>query len=183
MISSEVVVLARLTADPHPALRAIVAAAAVRPGMKPARAVVLGDEYRDRGTRDGSMIAVEVLGAFSILTLLLAASGVFAVIGQSVTQRTHEFGIRMAIGGTPQRVLGMVLARETKLIALGMTVGLVFTMALTRALFAELIRLNAIVPSRWLAAVLLSMAVTAMAVACATYRIVRLEPAAVLRRP
>jgi ABC-type antimicrobial peptide transport system permease subunit len=56
-------------------------------------------------------------------------------------------------------------------------------MALTRALFAELIRLNAIVPSRWLGALLLSMAVATMAVAFATYRIVRLEPAAVLRRP
>jgi predicted permease len=180
--STESVVVARMTGDPRPELRAIVAAAGVQPGMKPVRAVVLGDEFRDRGTLGASMIAVRGLGAFSFLTLMLAASGVFAVIGQSVTQRTREFGILMAIGATPLKVLGMVLARESKLIALGMAVGLVFTMALTRALFAELIRLNAIVPSRGLAALLLSMAVATMAVAFATYRIVRLEPAAVLRR-
>jgi ABC-type antimicrobial peptide transport system permease subunit len=126
---------------------------------------------------------VNVLGVFSVLTLLLAASGVYAVISQSVAQRTREFGVRMAIGATPQKVLGMVLARETKLIGLGIAVGLAFTLGLTRMLFAELIRLNAIVPSRWLAALLLSMAVAGMAVAFATYRIVRLEPAAVLRRP
>jgi ABC-type antimicrobial peptide transport system permease subunit len=76
----------------------------------------------------------------------------------------------------------MVLAREAKLIAIAIAVGLAFTMALTRALFAELARLNAVVPSMWLGALALSGSVAAIAVALATYRIVRLEPAAVLRR-
>jgi ABC-type antimicrobial peptide transport system permease subunit len=123
-----------------------------------------------------------VTGAFALLSLLLAASGVFAVTSQSVAQRTREFGIRLALGAAPHRVLAMVLAREVRLIGIAIAVGLTFTMALTRALFVELARLSAIVPSMWLAALALSACVAAIAVGLATYRIVRLEPAAVLRR-
>jgi predicted permease len=175
------VVLARMAADPRSALRAVAAAAQTRPGTPPVRPVILSDEANTRaGT--GTMLAVKLLFAFSALTLLLAAIGVFAVISQSVAQRTREFGIRLAIGATPRRVLGMVLARETKLIGLAVAVGLVFTMALTRALFVELARLSAILPSMWIGALVLSGGIAAIAVAFATYRIVRLEPSAVLRR-
>jgi putative ABC transport system permease protein len=179
---TEAVVLARLSTDPHAALRAIAAAAQTAPGAKPVRPVVLSDEMdmRDRGA--GAMVVMRILGAFACLTLLLAASGVFAVISQSVAQRTREFGIRMALGAAPRRVLGMVLARETKLIAAAVGTGVVFTMAGTRALFVELARLSAILPSMWIAALVLSGGVAAIAVALATYRIVRLEPSVVLRR-
>ncbi|HEX6463819.1 MAG TPA: ABC transporter permease [Vicinamibacterales bacterium] len=171
----DAVVVARLANDPRPALRAIAAAARIPSGVRPARPVILSEDMKPRGG-DGGLLVVNLLGAFSVVTLLLAASGIYAVISQSVAQRTREFGILMAVGATRRNVLGMVLARETKMIALGAAIGLGFTIALTRALFAELIRLNAIVPSRWLAALLLSMAVSAIAVALATHRIVRLSP-------
>ena len=76
----------------------------------------------------------------------------------------------------------MVLARETKLIAAALGTGLVFAMAGTRALFEELAALNAVVPWLWIGALVFSAAVSAVACALATYRIVRLDPAAVLRR-
>jgi predicted permease len=182
-MSPEAVVLARLSADPHGSLRAIAAAAQVPDGARPARPVVLSDEAAFRGRDSGGrMVLMRILASFAGLTLLLAASGVFAVIGQSVTQRTREFGIRLAIGATPRRVLSMVLAREAKLIGVGIGVGLVFTMLATRAMFAELARLSAVLPSMWVGALLLSAGVAALAVASATWRIVRLDPAAVLRR-
>jgi putative ABC transport system permease protein len=177
----DAVVLARVFTDAHAVLRAIGAAAQIPEGMPPARPIVLSDDVRERSA-DGGMIVVRILAAFATLTLLLAATGVFAVISQSVAQRTREFGIRMAIGATPRRVLRMVLARETKLIGLAVIVGVVFTMALTRALFVELTRLSAVVPSIWIGALALAGAATATAVAFATWRIVRLEPSAVLRR-
>lgn len=181
VIAREAVVVARLSIDPHPALRAIAAAALIPAATRPARPVILSDDMKGRGT-DGAVIATKILGTFAWLTLLLAASGVFAVISQSVAQRTREFGIRLAIGATPRRVLGMVLAREMKLIGLGIAVGLAFTMALTRALFVELVRLNAVVPGTWVGALVFASAAAAIALAFATYRIVRLEPAVVLRR-
>jgi predicted permease len=181
-ITNEAIVLARTSTDPHSTLRAIAAAAQIPATERPARPVILSE---DLGRRDigSAMVVVNLLSAFAVLTLMLAASGVFSVISQSVAQRTREFGIRLAIGATPSRVLGMVLVRETKLIALGIGVGVVFTMALTRALFTELVRLSAIVPGLWMGAVMGATIVAAGALALATYRIVRLEPAAVLRRP
>jgi ABC-type antimicrobial peptide transport system permease subunit len=142
---------------------------------------VLGDEA-GLGDSGSGMIVVELLGALAILTSVLAAGGVFAVISQSVGQRTREFGVRMALGGSPRGVLGMVLARETKLIAAAVGCGVIFAMALTRALFAELAALGAARPSTWMAALALAVAAAAIACALATWRIVRLEPAAVLRR-
>ena len=100
----EAVVLARVAGDPHAALRAIAAAANAPAGTRPPRPVVLSDDFKQRTEGlGGAMMVMRILGSFAILTLLLAASGVFAVISQSVAQRTREFGIRLAIGATPWR--------------------------------------------------------------------------------
>ena len=180
-MTDDAVVLVRTSIDPHSTLRAMAAAARVPATQKPARPVILSDDLGRRDIRSG-MVVVNLLFGFAVLTVMLAASGVFSVISQSVAHRTREFGIRLAIGATPARVLGMVLVREAKLIALGIGVGLVFTMGLTRALFAELGRLSAVVPGLWVGALMGAAFVAAGALALATYRIVRLEPAAVLRR-
>lgn len=179
----EGVVLARVAGNAHEALRAIAAAAQTPAGSRQAHPVVIGDEVRDRERSSaGSMVFVRLLTVFAVLTLALAASGVFAVISQSVAQRTREFGIRLAIGATPGTVLRSVLAREARLIAAAVGTGLVFTMALTRVLFVELTSLNAIVPSMWVGALFLASAAAGTACLLATWRIVRLDPALVLRR-
>jgi putative ABC transport system permease protein len=179
--TASVVLLARVSSDPHAALRAIAAAARTPIGSPPARPGVLGDEAQF-GEPGAGMLAVELLGVFAIVTLLLAASGVFAVINQSIGQRTRELGVRMTLGATPRGVVGRVLARETKLIAAAVATGVVFAMALTRALFVELAALGAARPSTWIAALAVAVAAAAIAAALAAWRIVRLEPAAVLRR-
>ena len=181
-MSREAVVLARLAGDPHVALGAIAVAVQTPPGTRPSRPTVLADDFRERTGNGGALRIMKILGAFAVLTLLLAASGVFAVISQSVAQRTREFGIRMAIGATPTRILTMVLTREGKLIVAALGTGLLFTMALTRALFVELTSLNAIVPSLWVAALIGASAVAGTACLLASWRIVRLDPAVVLRR-
>ena len=179
----EGVVLARVAGDAHAALRAIAGAAQTPAGSRQAHPVVIGDEVRDRQRGSaGSMVFVRLLTVFAVLTLALAASGVFAVISQSVAQRTREFGIRLAIGATPGTLLRSVMAREGRLIAAAIGTGLVFTMALTRALFVELTSLNAIVPSLWVWTLIGASAVAGSACLLASWRIVRLDPAVVLRR-
>ena len=178
----ETVILARLTGDPHTSLPAISAAGATREGVRPPRAVVLSDEFRAR-ERDGSPVVARMAGVFAMLTLLLAGSGVFAVIRQTVTQRTREFGIRIAIGGAPGRVLGMVIAREGRLIGLAMIVGVVFSLGLTLALFDELTTITALLPQMPIGAFALCAAVVATSCGLAALRIVRLEPASILRGP
>jgi ABC-type antimicrobial peptide transport system permease subunit len=179
--SAETLVLARAATDGHRFLRAVADTAAAPAGARRPQPHVVGDTgtLADRG--DGVLI-VRMLGGFGLIALLLAASGVFGVISQSVAQRTREFGIRMALGATPRGVLRLVLARETKLIGAALATGALFTLGLTRVLFVELTRLSATAPSIWVVVMSLCGGVAAVACGLATWRIVRLEPAAILRR-
>ena len=119
---------------------------------------------------------------FSLVALLLAASGVFGVISQSVAQRTREFGIRMALGAAPRRVFAMVLAREGKLIVAALATGAAITVGLTYSLFAELTPLSIVRPVMWFEVTALCGGLAAIAVFLATRRILRLAPIVALRR-
>jgi hypothetical protein len=129
---------------------------------------------------------VRLFGVFALIALLLAGSGIFAVVSQSVTQRTAEFGVRLALGATPWRVLRTVLARELKLIAAALATGALGTVAMTRSSgfddAAFIVAVNVSRPEWGLALIGLCGAVAGFACMLATYRIVKLDPSVVLRR-
>ncbi|HUF36813.1 MAG TPA: ABC transporter permease [Gemmatimonadales bacterium] len=122
-----------------------------------------------------------ILAAFAVPAVLLAALGIYGVVAYLVAQRSHEIGIRMAVGAQPRDVLGLVLAEGMRLAAVGIVIGAVGAAVATRWLEAELYEVSAIDPVTFLAAAALLLAVAALATLVPARRAMAINPARALQ--
>jgi len=134
----------------------------------------------------GASIAQErfrtfLLSSFSGIALVLAAVGIFGVISYSASQRAHEIGIRMALGAQQRSVLRLILGQGAKLALLGLGVGAVAALLLTRLMSGLLYEVSATDPLTFcaVAIVLLGVAVTACYIPAR--RAMRVDPMVALR--
>jgi len=122
-----------------------------------------------------------LVAAFATLGLLLAALGIYGVISYSVTQRTQEIGIRMALGATRRNVVGSVLSRTLRLAVIGIFAGAIASLLVSRAIAALLFNTAPNDPMTFAAMVLLIGAVALLAGYIPARRASRINPMVALR--
>lgn len=122
-----------------------------------------------------------ILGAFSLVGLLLAAIGVYGALAVAVTQRRQEIGIRMAMGATPAAVLGRILGRAMALVGLGLAIGLVLAFFVARAMQGALYGIAPTDPTTLLVVTALLLVVALVASIVPARRATRLDPSGVIR--
>jgi predicted lysophospholipase L1 biosynthesis ABC-type transport system permease subunit len=125
--------------------------------------------------------SVLLLGSFGSLALLLASIGMYGVISYSVAQRTQEIGIRIVLGAQRRSVFQMVLGQGARLGGLGIAIGLVAALAVTRLLAGFLYGVRATDPLTFAGVSLLLLAVTLLACYIPARRAMRVEPMNAIR--
>jgi predicted permease len=125
--------------------------------------------------------AMVLLGVFAALALLLSSIGIYGVISYVVGQRSHEIGIRMALGAERANVFRMVLGQAGKMVMLGIGIGLAAALALTRLMASMLFGVRSSDPLTLLAVSLLLAAVSLLACYVPARRATRVDPLIALR--
>ncbi len=122
-----------------------------------------------------------LLGAFGALGLLLAVVGIYGVISYSVTQRTHEIGIRMALGAEPGQVMRLILAHGLKLAVIGVAIGIGASLGLTRLMSSLLFGISATDPLTFAGVAILLTIVSLAACYIPARRAMKVDPMVALR--
>ena len=122
-----------------------------------------------------------LLNLFGGLALLLAAGGIYGVLAYAVTQRQREIGIRMALGAPRNRVLALVLRQGMKLVLLGIGIGMLVSLALTRVLRNLLYEVQPNDPLTYALVALLLLVVALLACWLPARRAARVDPMVALR--
>jgi len=122
-----------------------------------------------------------LLGAFGALGLVLAVVGIYGVISYSVTQRTHEIGIRMALGAEPQKVMRLILGHGLKLALIGVVIGIGAALGLTRLMSSLLFDVSATDPATFVGVAILLVVVALAACWMPARRAMKVDPMEALR--
>ena len=122
-----------------------------------------------------------LLSLFAVLALVITAFGISGVVGLSVSQRTHELGVRMALGATPGNLLRMVLRQGLAPILIGVFLGIAGAVALSRVLSGLLYGVEPLDPFTYVVAAILSLVIATVACVWPARRVTQIQPMIALR--
>jgi putative ABC transport system permease protein len=138
------------------------------------------DEVLDGSTSFRRTVAGAV-GIFALAALLLAALGLYGVLAYQVTQRTHEIGIRVALGARAEHILRMVLGHGFTLVGIGLALGVVGGVVGARAIRGRLYEVGATDPATFVSVVLFFSFVALLACLLPSWKAWRVDPAVAFR--
>ncbi len=150
------------------------------PGM-PVSDVQTLEHFFKEGALFGTRLIMQVVAAIGLLGLLLAVSGLYSVIAFSVSRRTREIGIRMAIGADSGNVARLVLRQGLTLTLIGMAIGLALALAASRLLASLLTHVSSRDPVVYVLAPALLIAISLLACYVPARRAARVDPMEALR--
>ncbi|HVN08893.1 MAG TPA: ABC transporter permease [Patescibacteria group bacterium] len=126
-------------------------------------------------------LALDLLGMFAVLALVLAAVGIYGTTSFTVAQQTRDIGVRRALGAQTGGVLVMVLAKEIRVVAVGIAVGLAGALGVTQLMKQSLFGVSAADPVTYLAVISILAVVALGAALLPAFRATRIEPLIALR--
>ena len=175
LVLSEMTIVLRAEKDPLQLVAAVRSELRQMDPEQPMAAISTMDDLL-AGSLARSRFTMLVLGVFAALALVLASVGIYGVIAYSVTQRTQEFGIRMALGANQRDVLRLVLGQGTRLAFLGIGLGVAAALVVTRLMATLLYGVSATDPLTFTAVALLLALVALGACYIPARRATRVDP-------
>ena len=176
---SSLSIIVRASNDPPALILAMRAAvAALRPDV-PLSFRTLDQVFSS--SLDQRRFILAIFGVFAAVALLIAAIGIYGVMAYTVTQRTHETGIRLALGAQAGDVLKLFIGQGIKLALIGIVLGLAGAWALTRLMTTLLFSVSATDPLTFIVITLLLTGVTLLACYLPARKATRVDPMIALR--
>jgi predicted permease len=171
-------------------IRSAIESHSVLPGVEAAAHVINKDLplYQTRtmdqvlaGSIAQQRMSVLVLVTFAAVALTLASIGLYGVVSHGVTERTHEIGVRMALGAEQRHVLGLLVRQGLTMSALGTALGVTGAIALSRWIEGMLFGVTGTDPMTMIAVVATLMAVALVACYVPAWRATKMDPTTALR--
>jgi putative ABC transport system permease protein len=178
--SARMGVVVRTAADPQSVVLAARQAVLAVDKDQPVYGVKTMNELMDEALF-GQRLSAGMMGVLALVALALAVVGIYGVVAYGVTQRTHEIGIRMALGAKTGDILRLVLRQGMRPVAIGLAIGIAGAFGVSRLLTHALFDMNASDPATFAATPALLAAAALVAIYVPARRATRVEPMKALR--